>query len=376
MKKMIFKTTIILIISGICISVSGQGEKKDFRKLQGISDYATITENSSGSPVHILMNPVTNREYITYLCWLADVYRDYPEVFVQAIPGSGDSNEGNSVNNTIDVLKDFTALVFNGREINRNYILNLKYIDYPVIGLTWSQSMNFCCWLSDRYNEFNLIWKKILAFDPNQLNESSFNTEAYIFGQYMGVVDKPFIDPVTKKERVVQWSDRILYPAFRLPSQSELEAAKSSMHKEIVSYKPEKFLDFWIGHYIVIKSDTLFLRLNFNADKPLKIGPSLVADIKSFTSEYGEHSLDEMLPGKSAGIMDIYKSLDQGLFNMTTVSKAEKDKLGHMPFIVIGENSDRNPVFIKRITYNDPLEKLSGLKEKYQIFRVAVNAVK
>ena len=53
-----------------------------------------------------------------------------------------------------------------------------------------------------------------------------------------------------------------------------------------------------------------------------------------------------------------------------------KDSLGHMPFIIIGEDENLKPIFIKRIDY--PRENNGhGKKEKnYSIFRYALCGIK
>jgi hypothetical protein len=376
MKKGIIISVFGVVILTVFINASAQTGTRNFRKLSGLTNYCLQDERESGNHYYISLKPVTNREYLTYLCWLADVYRDYHEVFYEAIPGIKDSSDKVSSGWKIDVFNDFSKLVFTGREINKRYTFNLKYIDYPVIGLSWSQAMNYCGWLTDRYNEANLIWRKVLAYDPNQLNESSFNTEAYILDQYEGVVKKPFIDKETRKERTVQWSDHILFPAFRLPSEAEIESARSKIFSSIGPYKSDKFLDFWSNQFIKIKSDTLFLNLNFYDGKPVKIGPSTAFNVSDYFPNSEEHTLDEIFLDKSSGILDIYKNLKQNLIGIDSLSKAEKDKFGHMPGIIIGEDKNLNPLFVKRIYYKESSTKTADHGEKYRILRAAMNAVK
>ena len=77
------------------------------------------------------------------------------------------------------------------------YFRHPAYNDYPIVGINWLQANDYCAWRTDRVNEMILIQEGILNPDPNQLGEENFNTEAYLAGQYEGLVNKnlPSLDP-------------------------------------------------------------------------------------------------------------------------------------------------------------------------------------
>jgi gliding motility-associated lipoprotein GldJ len=153
---------------------------------------------------------VSNIDYRMYLWWLKRVYVDYPEVHVRALP---------------DTLVWRTPLAYNEPYV-QYYFRHPSYNNYPVVGVSWLQANDYCLWRTDRVNEQILIDQGVLNFDPNQINENNFNTDAYLAGQYEGVVNQnlPSLDP-NAQERRVQMEDGILLPRYRLPTEAEWEFA-------------------------------------------------------------------------------------------------------------------------------------------------------
>jgi len=117
---------------------------------------------------------VRNVDYREYLFWLRRVYKDYPEVFKRALP---------------DTLVWRSPMGFNDPYV-QYYFRHPSYNNYPVVGVSWIKANDYCLWRTDRVNEQILIDEGELNPDPNQLNEKNFNTEAYLAGQYEGVVNQ------------------------------------------------------------------------------------------------------------------------------------------------------------------------------------------
>ena len=119
---------------------------------------------------------VSNLAYLEYLYWLDRVFgQDFPAVVRNARP---------------DTLVWREKLAYN-EPLVENYLRHPAYHDYPVVGVTWVQANDFCLWRTDRVNEMLLINEGILDFDPDQKNRDNFNTDAYLAGQYPGLVNKP-----------------------------------------------------------------------------------------------------------------------------------------------------------------------------------------
>ena len=155
---------------------------------------------------------VRNLDYLEYLYWLNRVYgADYPGVYRKALP---------------DTLVWRNKLAYN-EPLVEYYFRHPAYRSYPVVGVTWIQANDYCSWRSYRVNEMLLIRKGILAMDPAQKNENNFNTDAYLAGQYEGLVDKPLPDlnPSGTGTRKVKMEDGIMQPKYLLPTEAECEYA-------------------------------------------------------------------------------------------------------------------------------------------------------
>jgi gliding motility-associated lipoprotein GldJ len=155
---------------------------------------------------------VRNIDYVEYLYWLGRVFGEtYPEVLRKALP---------------DTLVWRERLAYNEPYVY-NYLRHPAYRDYPVVGVSWVQANDYASWRTDRVNEMILIREGILDWNPDQLNEDNFNTEAYLAGQYEGLVRQNMrdLDPRGTGERRVRREDGILLPAYRLPTEAEWEFA-------------------------------------------------------------------------------------------------------------------------------------------------------
>jgi len=176
---------------------------------------------------------VTNVHYREYMYWLDRVFgEEFPEVVRKAM---------------VDTLVWRSELAYNEPFVEY-YFRHPSYNNYPVVGVSWKQANDFASWRSDRVNEMMLIKKGILDHDPVQSGVDHFNRDSYLLGEYEGVVkagvkkqglfnrknkteiDIDSEDIVSEEEtRSISFSDGIMLPNYRLPTEAEWEYAALSL---------------------------------------------------------------------------------------------------------------------------------------------------
>ncbi len=289
---------------------------------------------------------VRNVDYREYLYWLQRVFVDYPQVHANALP---------------DTLSWRRPMAYNDPYV-LYYFRHPSYNNYPVVGVNWLQSNDYCVWRTDRVNEQLLINYGILSPDPNQINEENFNTEAYLANQYEGVVREnlPSLDP-NKDTRNVRLEDGILLPRYRLPSEAEWEfAALALLGNSFEERVYERRIYPWNGHNVRqdMKGSRGEMRANFVRGRGDMMGvagdlndnASIPAPVDAYwPNDYG---LYNMAGNVNEWVRDIYRPLsfeDFDEFNpfrgnvFKQLKKdeegnvSEKDSLGRLQYVEIPE---------------------------------------
>ncbi|HPT22873.1 MAG TPA: SUMF1/EgtB/PvdO family nonheme iron enzyme [Bacteroidales bacterium] len=246
---------------------------------------------------------VKNIDYREYLFWLRRVYKDYPEVFRRALP---------------DTLVWRSPMGFNDPYV-QYYFRHPAYNNYPVVGVSWVKANDFCTWRTDRVNEQLLIDEGELNPDPNQVNEKNFNTEAYLAGQYEGVVNqlRESLNP-EQTERRTNFEDGVLLPSYRLPTEAEWEFAAYALRGNTFEERIyERRIYPWDGHNVRNSGNKSRGEMNANFVRgrgdlmgvagSLNDNGSITVDVKSYwPNDYGLYC---MAGNVNEWVQDVYRPM-------------------------------------------------------------------
>jgi gliding motility-associated lipoprotein GldJ len=325
-------------------------------------DWNNVPRRVTISSFYMDETEIRNVDYREYLHWIRRVFIDYPEVYRNALP---------------DTLVWRRPMAYNEPYV-QYYFRHPSYSEYPVVGVNWLQATDYCAWRTDRVNENVLIDEGILNPDPNQVNEENFNTEAYLAGQYEGLVREnlPDLDP-NKDTRRVRLDDGILLPRYRLPTEAEWEfAALALIGNSYEERVYERRIYPWDGHNVRMdeKSDRGSMRANFVRGRGDMMGvagdlndnASVPAPVSSYwPNDYGLYS---MAGNVNEWVQDVYRPLSsedvdefnpfrgnvfQKLATDEEGNVAEKDSLGRLQYVEIGVDEAINRWNYKKADYRN-----------------------
>jgi gliding motility-associated lipoprotein GldJ len=277
---------------------------------------------------------VTNMMYMEYLDWLKKVFpptqENFRNIYYGALP---------------DTLVWRNRLGYNETMVN-NYLRHPAYANYPVVGVSWVQAVEFSKWRTDRVNEL-LLEEGGYIKEGARLTDvdagTTFDTETYlnapsqVYGgnteisqggdESQEMIENQNTDAEGNAlggQTYVQRKDGILLPEYRLPTEVEWEYAALALVgiRDYNLYRGRKKYP-WDGQYtrsgdVKAQGDQLANFKQGDGDYGgiagwSDDGADITAEVKSYAPN--DFGLYDMAGNVAEWVADVYRPIIDDEFN-------------------------------------------------------------
>ena len=269
---------------------------------------------------------VTNLMYVEYLDWLKSVFPPSEENYRQIYAGA-----------LLDTLVWRNRLGYN-EVMTNNYLRHPAYADYPVVGVSWIQAVEFSNWRTDRVNELVLETEGITTRGARygKKGGEAFNTATYLNAPTQVYGGKDSITRGGKRSQgiakrskdstnlYIQRKDGLLMPSYRLPTEAEWEYAALGLVglRNYNAYRGRKKYP-WDGQYTRSgnrrsRGDQLANFKQGDGDYGgiagwSDDGADITAEVKSY--QPNDYGLYDMAGNVAEWVADVYRPIVDDEFN-------------------------------------------------------------